>query len=51
VYANIYQQFSKNIQSIQIRAVEGSDLTAARFAETFKAVPKSIWPVFAKPAI
>ncbi len=51
VYANIYQQFSKNIQSIQIRAVEGSDLTDARFAETFKAVPKSIWQVFAKPAI
>jgi phosphatidate phosphatase APP1 len=51
VYANIYQKFPSNIQSIQIRAVEGSDLSDARFAETFKSIPKSIWQVFAKPKL
>ena len=51
VYAKIYDLFPKNIQSIQIRAVEGSDLSDARFSETFKLVPKLIWQVFAKPQI
>ncbi len=51
VYAKIYDLFPKNIQSIQIRAVEGSDLSDARFSETFGVVPKSIWQVFAKPQI
>jgi phosphatidate phosphatase APP1 len=49
VYANIYKQFPKNITSIQIRAVEDSDLSDARFTEIFKSVPKSIWQVFVKP--
>ncbi len=51
VYAKIYDVFPDNIKSIQIRAVEGSDLSDAHFAKTFKLVPKSIWQVFAKPQI
>ncbi len=50
VYADIYLQFPKNIQAIKIRAVEGSDLTEKRFSETFKAIPKALWEVFAKPS-
>jgi len=51
VYAKIYHLFPKNIKSIQIRAVVGSDLTDKRFMETFKSVPKSIWQVFQKPPV
>ncbi len=43
VYATIYQQFPDNIQSIQIRAVEGSNLTDKRFKEIFKHIPKNSW--------
>lgn len=49
VYAEIYKQFPKSIKSIQIRAVDGSDLSDARFAETFKSVPESLWQVFKSP--
>lgn len=49
VYAYIYKQFASNIQSIQIRAVEGSDLSDERFAKTFKLVPKSIWQLVTNP--
>ena len=50
VYATIYQLFPKNIKSIQIRAVEDSDLSDARFEKEFKFIPKSVWQVFARPA-
>ena len=49
IYAEIYKQFSKNIQAIQIRAVEGSDLSDQRFIETFKSVPQERWSVSSKP--
>ena len=45
VYAAIYQQFPKNIQAIQIRAVKGSDLTKQRFIETFKSIPRNRWKI------
>jgi phosphatidate phosphatase APP1 len=50
VYATIYQQFPKNIQSIQIRAVKGSDLSDKRFSTTFAHAPRSVWSVFKTPA-
>lgn len=49
IYTEIYKQFPENIESIQIRAVEGSDLTDTHFAQIFSVVPKSRWQVFAKP--
>jgi phosphatidate phosphatase APP1 len=49
VYAKIYELFPKNIKSIQIRAVSGSDLSEGRFVKTFKAIPKALWQVFPKP--
>ena len=49
VYAEIYKQFPNSIKSIQIRAVDGSDLSDARFTETFKAIPRSLWQVFKTP--
>lgn len=49
VYAKIYKQFPQNIQSILIRAVEGSDLSESRFADVFKDVPKEKWLVSPKP--
>ena len=50
VYAKVYQLFPKNIKAIQIRAVEGSDLSDQRFEKTFHSVPKSLWQVFDKPS-
>jgi hypothetical protein len=49
VYAAIYKLFPQSIKFIQIRAVDGSDLTEARFSETFKSIPRSLWQVFQKP--
>ena len=49
VYVKIYQQFPKNIQAIQIRAVAGSDLSNKRFVDTFKQIPKAVWSVFKTP--
>jgi len=50
VYAEIYKLFPNNIKAIQIRAVEGSDLTKARFLRIFKQVPRERWMIFAKPS-
>ncbi len=49
VYAKIYQLFPKNIKAIQIRAVEGSNLSDQRFEKIFQSIPKSLWQVFSKP--
>ena len=51
VYARIYQQFPDNIQSIKIRAVEGSDLSEKRFVDIFKELPSEKWQVSSKPDI
>jgi len=48
VYADIYKQFPKNIRLIQIRVVEGSDLSDKRFLDTFKEVPRSVWQIMSK---
>jgi len=50
IYAKIYSKFSSNIQSIQIRKVEGSDLTKERFATTFKQVPVKAWKLVSNPS-
>ena len=50
VYAEIYRAFSSNIKSIQIRKVEGSDLTTERFAKTFKDVPAAKWKLISNPS-
>ena len=49
VYAEIYKQFPGNILFIQIRAVDGSDLSDKRLSETFRKIPKAVWQVFEKP--
>lgn len=49
IYANIYQQFPNNIQSIWIRPVEGSDVSKERFNVSFKSVPRGIWSIFDSP--
>lgn len=51
VYAEIYRQFPENIQLIQIRAVEGSDLSKKRFSDIFKDMPLNKWELFSKPVI
>jgi len=50
VYAEIYQQFPDNIKSIQIRAVNGSDLTEVRFNALYQLAPKTFWKVFPRPS-
>ncbi len=49
VYATIYELFPRQIKSIGIRSVEGSDVSPERFKETFKHVPNSVWSVFKTP--
>ena len=49
VYAEIYRQFPESIKLIQIRAVEGSDLSEKRFSDVFKYVPSEKWKVVSKP--
>lgn len=49
VYADIYKLFPSKIKSIQIRAVEGSDLSDGRFSTTFKQVPESVWQLISNP--
>lgn len=49
VYAEIYRKFPSNIKLIQIRKVEGSDLTDERFKSTFKDVPVSKWQLISNP--
>ena len=49
VYANIYRQFPRNIQSIWIRRVDGSDVSKSRLATTFKGIPTKIWKIFDTP--
>ena len=46
IYATIYQQYSKQIQSIWIRRVEGSDATQKNLKAVFRAVPHNIWTLF-----
>ncbi len=48
VYAQIYQEFAKNIERIIIRAVPKSDLSEARFQATFSAIPRQLWRVVNK---
>ncbi len=49
VYTKIYQKFPKNIKSIQIRAVENSNMAQERFNALFKIAPKSLWQIFTEP--
>lgn len=46
IYAQIYQEFSENIEQIMIRAVPGSVLGDARFQTTFARLPSTSWLVF-----
>ncbi len=45
IYAQIYQEFSENIQQILIRAVPDSVLSEARFQTTFAGLPKDSWKI------
>ena len=45
VYAQIYQEFAKNIERILIRAVPKSDLSKARFKAIFSEIPSQLWRV------
>ncbi len=45
IYAQIYQEYSKNIDQIMIRAVPGSDLSETRFQTTFAGMPNTSWRV------
>ena len=49
VYTEIYRKFPNNIQSIQIRVVEGSDMNIERFNKLFKVAPKVLWKIFSAP--
>jgi len=46
IYARIYQQFPKNIQSIWIRNVDGSNTTEKSLKMVFRDVPRNIWTLF-----
>ena len=46
IYAAIYQQYSKQIQSIWIRRIEGSGATQKSLKTIFRAVPHNIWTLF-----
>ncbi|RTZ65431.1 MAG: hypothetical protein DSZ29_04370 [Aquificaceae bacterium] len=49
IYAKIYRQFPRNIQSIWIRYVEGSHMSRQRLATDFKDIPRNIWTIFSSP--
>jgi phosphatidate phosphatase APP1 len=49
IYAAIYQQFPKNIQSIWIRNVPKSNSTKQNLAGVFKDVPRKNWVLFENP--
>ncbi len=49
IYATIYQQFPKNIQSIWIRNVDGSNATKKSLKIVFKDIPEEKWYVFLLP--
>ena len=49
VYTDIYQQFPKQIKSIQIRVVKGSNMKIERFNQLFKVAPKTLWKIFSVP--
>ncbi len=49
VYAEIYNRYPKKIQSIQIRAVDNSDLSDKRFESTFSDLPRTVWKIIDAP--
>ena len=49
IYATIYQQFSKNIQAIWIRNVDGSNATQKSLKVVFKDIPEEKWNIFLLP--